>query len=292
MHIGFGNDFLNSGHDDLLCTPAQEFYLPNSNNWVPACQLKVGDVLKSDSVGSVAIMRIEFVNQPLTVYTLEVSKYHNFFVGKYFVLTHNMALPWEVTLGFSIPFGSACTGGRLGGFFGPVGIVGGAVIGGLVGLLAEKIINKDKVQEYVAYFDTELVGGWIKANDGRKRSLGPTQGGGSQLPNDPNNKKEPDWTPHQYKHFPKKNTIWKDTIKSTRSPNAAKYKPDINIKELEYQAWKEGTSVHGKSFKVFKADKVIGASTGTETYCMKVKISSNVIHGHPITLAEYLNCIK
>ena len=186
MRIGLGNDFTNFGHDDLLCTPAQEFYLPNQNKWISACQLKVGDVLKSDSVGSIPIIRIEFVNQPLTVYTLEVSKHHNFFVGKYFVLTHNTALPWEVTLGFSVPFGSACTGGRLGGFFGPVGIASGVVIGGLVGLLVEKIINKDKVQEYVAHFDIELIGGWVKASGGPQQQLDSDQNDKPQLPEDPN----------------------------------------------------------------------------------------------------------
>ena len=106
ISMGFDNAFAATYSDDLICTPAQEFYLPALKKWIPACELKVGDVLQSDSVGLVAITSIKLVAQPITVYSLEVDKHHNFFVGKYFILTHNMVLPWACSAGFSFSFGA------------------------------------------------------------------------------------------------------------------------------------------------------------------------------------------
>jgi len=41
-----------------------------------------------------------------------------------------------------------------------------------------------------------------------------------------------------------------------------------------------------------KFDKVVGASNGIETQYVRVEMSANTIHGHPITKAEYLKLIK
>ena len=38
--------------------------------------------------------------------------------------------------------------------------------------------------------------------------------------------------------------------------------------------------------------EIIGVSEGTPTRFVRVEMSTNVIHGHPITEAEYKNSLK
>ena len=38
--------------DEILCTPTQEFFVPATNSWVPAYNLRVGDKLKSNFHGT------------------------------------------------------------------------------------------------------------------------------------------------------------------------------------------------------------------------------------------------
>jgi hypothetical protein len=101
------------------------------------------------------------------------------------------------------------------------------------------------------------------------------------------------WASHYPKHRPPKNVSWKDIIKSTKH-DAAKYKPGIDIKQLELHAWEQGqkVTIPGKNWKVFKCDKVIGANSGKETCFMRVECSVNVIHGHPILEKDYLRYLK
>lgn len=37
-----------------------------------------------------------------------------------------------------------------------------------------------------------------------------------------------------------------------------------------------------------KFDYVVGANSGVETSCIRVEMSANTIHGHPINYAAYL----
>jgi len=101
------------------------------------------------------------------------------------------------------------------------------------------------------------------------------------------------WTNHNNKHVPQKGLTWKNIIESTLYGDA-RYKPGINIEELEKFAWANGTPVtNGHTWKVYKADKIIGANSGIETPYMRIEITSgNVIHGHPITYADYLDYLK
>ena len=188
----------NSRENDLLCTPAQEFYLPNNNQWVPAYELSVGDVLQSNTRENILVTRVSLIQESLNVYTLEIGKYHNFFVGKYFVLTHNTTLPWEVTMGFSVPFGGACSGGRVGGYFGPIGVIGGIVVGGLIGIVTETIINHGKTKEYDSIFDVKFISEWMQTTKDSKQQSNyvrvndPHQKGfiGHQDPQDPKDPKD------------------------------------------------------------------------------------------------------
>src|SRR5439155_693479 len=97
---------------------------------------------------------------------------------------------------------------------------------------------------------------------------------------------------HGFKHFPQKNMPWNDIVKSTKT-GAAKYKPGMHIESLERIAWENGTSVtNAKPWKVFKSDNIIGAKNGIETPYMRIEMSANTIHGHPITPIEYHQYLK
>lgn len=130
-------------YDDIICTPSQEFYLPQTKNWIPACSLKVGDCLLSKLNTLEAVTYIEFVKEPIEVYSIEVKDTHNFFVGRYSILTHNMVVPVALTAIAGISFGSgAVSGAATGGFFGPITLAGGMVVGGLVGFAIHKLATR------------------------------------------------------------------------------------------------------------------------------------------------------
>jgi len=43
---------------------------------------------------------------------------------------------------------------------------------------------------------------------------------------------------------------------------------------------------------VFKSDGIVGAKNGIETPYVRVEISADTIHGHPITSTEYTQLTK
>ncbi|UXN36576.1 hypothetical protein N8E87_10475 [Avibacterium paragallinarum] len=101
-------------------------------------------------------------------------------------------------------------------------------------------------------------------------------------------KENVNWTPHGYKHAPAKNSKWNDVIKSTKS-GPAKYKHGENIELLERSVWKNGQPVsNGKNWKVQDMGREIGASEGKSSQWIRVEMSSNTIHGHPISKNEFL----
>jgi len=66
-----------------------------------------------------------------------------------------------------------------------------------------------------------------------------------------------------------------------------------NIEKLERDVWKTGQSVtNGKPWKVKDLGREIGASEGKSSQWMRVEMSSNTIHGHPISKAEFMRLIK
>jgi len=146
MRLGFDPGFNDSTPNDIVCTPMQEFYMPETHKWIHAYTLKVGDILLTKDKGVKSVTYIQFVQKPYQIYSLEIKKSHTFFVGKHSILTHNMALPLAFNVGLSIPFGSAA-GGTAGSFFGPIGIIGGFVIGGIIGLTM-KAMYEDRIPTY------------------------------------------------------------------------------------------------------------------------------------------------
>ena len=80
---------------------------------------------------------------------------------------------------------------------------------------------------------------------------------------------KPEWTSYNYKHFPPKNKSWKDIIKCTKT-GPAKFRPEINIKSVEYAVSNSGIPVtNGKPWKVKDMGEVIGASEGKPSYTKK-----------------------
>lgn len=146
IQLGFDSQ-LNYAND-IICTPTQEFYVPVLAKWIPAYKLNPGDCLLTKDMTTKKVMHKKFIPKNLKIYMLEVQKSHTFFVGKYSVLTHNIFLPLAANLGFVVPFGSVAMGAA-GSFFGPVGLVGGIVFGGIIGV-AIKAIHKNKIPKYDA----------------------------------------------------------------------------------------------------------------------------------------------
>jgi hypothetical protein len=148
--------FENNHFNDITCTPSQEFYDANAQHWTPALQLCIGDELLG-AHGKHVITSIEFIKKPLKVYMLEVGHTHNFFVGRNSILTHNMPIPWALSAGLGISFGAgAAAGGTAGGCFGPITLVGGAVIGGII-CAGIKIFADDNRSKYSLHFDVDKI---------------------------------------------------------------------------------------------------------------------------------------
>ncbi|QOY73576.1 RHS repeat protein [Pseudomonas sp. OST1909] len=100
------------------------------------------------------------------------------------------------------------------------------------------------------------------------------------------------WTAHGYKHSPSKKMPWKDILATTKS-GPAKYKPGINIENLEREAYKNGrATTNGKPWKVMEYSESIGASEGASSRWIRIELSAKTIHGHPISEREFRRLTK
>ena len=86
IRISFDNNRFN----DICCTPSQKLFACKHKKFISASQLQAGDTLFSAYHENIKIKSIELIKEPLTVYILEVEQDHNFFVGFYGILAHNM----------------------------------------------------------------------------------------------------------------------------------------------------------------------------------------------------------
>lgn len=143
-------------HDEVVCTPAQEFYCASQRKWIPAYMLKIGDELFCANNTTKTVAYVSLINQPLDIYTVEVKRTHTFFVTQHSMLTHNMVLPIAFNIGLSIPFGASAIG-TVGSFFGPATLVIGAAAGCILGALV-KIIYDGQIPCYsVDTYDAAIV---------------------------------------------------------------------------------------------------------------------------------------
>ena len=136
---------------DIVCSPTQLFYRATDAVWVPAYELKIGDLLLAEHNQHLRIGNLILVKEALKLHTIQVEETHTFLVGTYGILVHNMLVPVSAIIGLSIPFGAEC-GGSLGSFFGPPGVIGGIVIGGLLECVI-KTCTTNQVRQYQLIFD-------------------------------------------------------------------------------------------------------------------------------------------
>lgn len=138
-------------HHDIICSPTQLFYRFADAAWVPSYELKVNDLLLAEQGTHVCLHNLVLVKEHLKLHTIQVEDTHTFLVGVYGIVAHNMLVPVSAVVGLTVPFGVEW-GGAAGSFFGPPGIIGGIVIGGLLGCVI-KSCTTNKVREYQLVFD-------------------------------------------------------------------------------------------------------------------------------------------
>lgn len=165
---------------DILCSPTQHFYRLSDQKWVAAQDLMIGDVLLAKKNGSVRVTALAIVQQTLPVYTIHVKDTYTFLVGSHSVVVHNVILPIAATIGFGIPFSTGC-GSGIGAVFGPVGFIGGILLGVGCGLL----VNACFKERYIEY-GIELQGNDAASFSFKRGSACSVSGGGTNFdPRDP-----------------------------------------------------------------------------------------------------------
>lgn len=160
--LSFDNDV----YHDIVCTPSQQFYRISDRQWVEAYMLKEGDLLLCDNNRSVELRAMTFTIKPLKVYTIEVKKTHTFLVGHYHIVTHNMFVPLAATLA---PLGTGCGAGSIGAIFGPIGVVGGVVLGGAIGCIVA-LCMKERFAEYKLSFKVSAIESLVYTKEKESKS--------------------------------------------------------------------------------------------------------------------------
>jgi len=151
IRISFDSDQQN----DILCTPSQEFFVIIQQRFIPACKLKIGDPLFSLYKSRACVSSIVLIERPLKVYAFEVARDHNYFVGNYGILVHNMFFPELTSLG-GIVAPTITTGVTIGACFGPLSIAGSILLCGMIGLVIKYF--SDKMCSYYRFnFDIDKV---------------------------------------------------------------------------------------------------------------------------------------
>lgn len=165
VRISFNTN--NTHHNFIECSPIQEFFVIESNKWMPAYLLREGDTLFCENASGKIITKIEFVRAPYQLYMLEVNNTHTFCVGNDSILTHNIPLPVGLMCTIGVSFGQgAVAGGTAGGFFGPVTIGAGIIVGGVIGI-ATACLFKDRTKaEYRFEFDSNKIEEQFRKNAG------------------------------------------------------------------------------------------------------------------------------
>ena len=76
--------------EQIKATEYHPFYTKNAG-WKDAKELETGDllVLQTGEVAPIQGIRIEYLEEPIKVYNLEIDEYHVYFVGSSRVLVHN-----------------------------------------------------------------------------------------------------------------------------------------------------------------------------------------------------------
>lgn len=94
-----------------------------------------------------------------------------------------------------------------------------------------------------------------------------------------------------YKHYPSKNLSWKEIISWTKTW-PAKYKPWVDIENIQNLVREKWKVVNWKDWKVMEFDNIIWSKYWKESKWIRVENSWWYIHWHPITNEEFLKYIK
>ena len=76
--------------DEVIeCTQSHQFWSVTDKDWIIAKDLNEGDWLLSASGNNVQIKKMQFFEQQITTYNLEIESHHNYFVSSLDILVHN-----------------------------------------------------------------------------------------------------------------------------------------------------------------------------------------------------------
>lgn len=76
--------------DEIIdCTLAHQFWAPSTNEWIPARDITVGFVLQNSAAERKIVTAIEYVDQTLATFNLEVEDAHTYYVSSLDILVHN-----------------------------------------------------------------------------------------------------------------------------------------------------------------------------------------------------------
>lgn len=238
----------------LIANKIHPFY--TNGKWIEAGSLKAGDVLLAENGSNQTVQSVVIKAEPLKAYNLTVQDFHTYFVKGKGAETDAVWVHNECDT--TPPRGAYPANKNT-----PDG----------------KPIYKSYDPETNSWKDI------YRGSDGKWHDYDPKT-------YEPDLVEKVTWKPYP-KHQPETSKTWQDIVKSTAGENRpAKYHPDINIKEVEIDAWNTGIEVStndGTRIKIKDMGKIIGASEGTETRYIQIKYSNGEIHGQPITEQHYRN---
>lgn len=189
---------LNNDADNIIeCSPVQTFYLVDSQEWIPAYHLELGDILFSENQQGTRVSSVILIEKSFQLYTLEVKKFHTFLVGKDRILTHNMFLEPSLFLSLSFAFGEgAVVGGSTGTTFGPWTMGAGLALGGVIGIITACTSQDNKKVDYHVDFDVnQLARKQTSKSPKTDTKSGSGSGNNDKDPEDPDDKKiKREWT--------------------------------------------------------------------------------------------------
>lgn len=78
-----------AGDDVVECTQNHQFWSVTHEDWIIAKDINEGDCLFSANGEKIKVSRIEFLEQLISTYNLEIDNHHNYFVSSLDILVHN-----------------------------------------------------------------------------------------------------------------------------------------------------------------------------------------------------------
>jgi hypothetical protein len=245
---------------DIIYSPIQHFYCIADKQWIPVSQLNIGNQLLCAHNKSVQISKIEVIQNPLTVYTIQVKDTHIFLVGKYGIVAHNTIVPVAVAaVGLSLPSVS-WFGASFGAMFGPLGLLGGVIAGGIIGFTIYTCMKDTFVEYHVALQPTDAES-LRQRNNNNQESSSNTQGPYFD-PEDNNNDKNNDQ---------KKDLFLKKDLSSE----------DLN--DINWNNYDERISKFENFKEILEETKDIEGAVGKDgpwSRILKNGIKSSEIHSH------------